>query len=240
MATTVPQTPARPESFAGDLAGMFNFLIDPKGAAPFLYRKWFFVAPLLIACVAWVAYMVVSGPLQQHYMETSPIPANMQPEQYAAQLRATAAIMKVMPFAIPVITVVMTVIQAALLLATSSMLAVPARFAQLFNLVAGCSLISALQSFAWVIILTMKHGISSIAELKPPLGLDIFLPEGTNKFVMATFSYFSIFTIWAMVMTVLIYSIGFRTSKGKAATAVVPIYLLWFLFTLVGAAFQPK
>ncbi len=57
---------------------------------------------------------------------------------------------------------------------------------------------------------------------------------------MATFGYFSIFTIWGMVMMVLIYSIGFRTSKAKAATAIVPVYLLWFLFALVGAAFQPK
>jgi hypothetical protein len=84
----------------------------------------------------------------------------------------------------------------------------------------------------------MKHEISSPSELRPPMGIDIFLPEGTNKFLVAGIGYFSIFLVWSLVMMILTYSAGFRVSKAKATFAVLPNFLLGFLFTLVGAMFQ--
>jgi hypothetical protein len=171
-------------------------------------------------------------------METSPIPPNVTPEQYAQQIRGTAMVYRILPFVMPVLLVVVALIQAGILLATSSMLAVRARFLQLFNLIAGCGIISTLQMVAWIIILSAKHEISNVADLKPPLGLDILLPQGTNKFLLATFSFLSIFQIWWIVMAILVYSVAFRTSKGKAAGAILPMIVLGLIMTLVGAVFQ--
>jgi hypothetical protein len=239
MAAITPQVPSdRSGSFASDVTGMFNFLIDPVAAARCLPRKWFWIAPFVVLSAAAIFYTAVSGPMGLHYAETAPLPANVTQEQYSQQLHIQAAIQKFMPFIMPVLLLIFNLIQSGILLATSSMVAVRARFVELFNLISGCGIISSLQMVAWAVILMLKHEISSPAEIRPPLGLDIFLPEGTNKFLFAGIGYFSVFTVWSLVMMILIYSAGFRVSKAKATFAVLPNYLLGFFFTLLGAAFQ--
>ena len=77
-----------------------------------------------------------------------------------------------------------------------------------------------------------------MAELRPALGLDIFLPEGTNKFLAAFLGFFSVFEIWWIVMLILILSTAFRVSKGKAVALVLPLVVLSLLFRLGSAAFS--
>lgn len=77
-----------------------------------------------------------------------------------------------------------------------------------------------------------------MAELRPALGLDIFLPEGTNKYVTAFLGYFSIFEIWWIVMMVLVFSVAFRVNKGKAFAAVLPLVAVSILLRIGGAIFQ--
>jgi hypothetical protein len=108
----------------------------------------------------------------------------------------------------------------------------------LFNLVAGCSLIQMLAAIASLVVLKAKGEASTMAELNPPLGLDIFLPEGTNKYLMGVLGFFSIFEIWWAVMMVLTLSVAFRISKGKAFAIILPLLLLGLVFRLAGAMFQ--
>jgi uncharacterized membrane protein YhaH (DUF805 family) len=124
--TNVPSD--RPESFASDLAGMFNFLIDPVAAARRLPRKWFWIGPLLVLCVAAAVYSMVSGPIGLRYAETAPMPANVTPAQYSQQLHIQAALQKFMPIVIPIFIIIGALIQTGILLATSSVLAVRAKF----------------------------------------------------------------------------------------------------------------
>jgi hypothetical protein len=77
-----------------------------------------------------------------------------------------------------------------------------------------------------------------MAELRPALGLDIFLPEGTNKYATAFLGYFSIFEIWWIVMVVLVFSTSFRVSKGKAFAAVLPLVMVSILLRIGAAALQ--
>jgi hypothetical protein len=147
-------------------------------------------------------------------------------------------IQRIAMFCTPIIAAAFLAIQAAILLGSSSIVGVKAKFLQLFNLVAGCSLIQVLSTVAAAIILKSKGEISNLAELRPALGLDIFLPEGANKMLAAFLGYFSVFEIWWIVMIVLIYSTAFRVGKGKAFVAVLPLIFLSLLFRLGGAAFQ--
>ena len=239
MATIASNLPSdKRETLGDDLAGIFSFLLDPAGAARRLDRKWFWVAPLLILSIASAIYTAVQAPMVAHFLETSPTPANVTPAQYAQQMKMSAVIYRFMPLVMPIMTAIIALIQAGILMASSSVLAVRARFLQIFNLVAGLCIISTLQVLAWVAILKAKHEIASMADLKPPLGLDIILPAGANKFLLATLSYFSIFQIWWIVMAILVFSIAFRTTKGKAAGAVIPLVFLGLLLSLVGAIFQ--
>ena len=129
-------------------------------------------------------------------------------------------------------------VQALILFGMCSIVTVNAKFRPLFNLVAGCSLIQMLAAIASLVILKAKGEASTMAELNPPLGLDIFLSEGTNKYLMGILGFFSLFEIWWAVMMVLTLSAAFRVSKGKAFAIVLPLLLLGLVFRLAGAMFQ--
>jgi hypothetical protein len=77
-----------------------------------------------------------------------------------------------------------------------------------------------------------------MAELRPALGLDIFLSEGTNKDATAFLGFFSIFEIWWIVMMALIFSTAFRVSKGKAFAAILPLVIVSILLRVAVAALQ--
>ncbi len=233
-----PAPSERYESLANDFTGMWNFLVDPVAAARRLPRKWFWIAPVLALSIAAFAYMFVMTPIMEHFLQTAPMPADAPPEQFAKRLQITMGILRIETFAMPVIIVLMALIQSGILLGSSSVLAVRTTFRELFNLVTGCGIISALQTLAWMLILRFKGEISNANDVRPPLGLDIFLGDGANKVLAATLGYFSIFQIWWIVMLTLTYSVGFRVSKGKALTAVSPILILGFLLAIAGAVFQ--
>jgi hypothetical protein len=129
-------------------------------------------------------------------------------------------------------------VQTLVLFGTSAVMSVAAKFRELFNLVAGCSLIQVLAAIAGVVVLKSKGEVSTLAELRPALGLDIFLPAGSNRFLAAVLGYFSVFEIWWIVMMVLIYSTAFKVTRGKALAAVIPLVLLSIILRLAGAAFQ--
>jgi hypothetical protein len=110
---------------------------------------------------------------------------------------------------------------------------IKAKFLWLFNLVMGCGLITILQQVATYLVLRGKGEVESTAELTPPLGLDIFMSESTNKFLLAFVSFFTPFTIWYAVMMTLIIAVAFKVTKGKAFAAITPLLLLLLALTLL-------
>lgn len=237
MSTMAPELPSeRTETFGGDLAGMGCFFIDPPGAARRVLTKWFWVGPLILFSIVSFIAADVMMPMVQHVLEVTPAPPNVTPEQYQRGLEMGMMFQRIGMYFSPVTTAIIYAVEALILFAMCAILGVTARFTWLFNLVAGCSLIPLLASIASLIILKAKGEIATMAELRPAMGVDIFLPEGTNKYAVAFLGYFSIFEIWWIVMIVLIFSAAFRVSKGKAFAVVLPLVLLTLVFR-VGAAF---
>lgn len=229
---------AEQETLAADLAGAASFFIDPGGAARCLNRRWFWVTPLVLASIVGVGAGYLMMPFVQQAMERMPMPPDSNPEAFQKGLSFGLSIMRVMVFASPIFIAGTMAAQAAILFAASSVAQAKVRFLSLFNLTAGCALISTLGSILGVIVLKSKGEISSMAELQPPFGLDIFLPEGTNKFLLAFVGYFSVFQLWWIVMMVLIFSTAFGVSRAKAASIVAPIVILFLLLKVGGAFFQ--
>jgi hypothetical protein len=239
MATVVPELPAeQPENFCSDVAGMFNFFIDPAGAAKYVFRKWFWVGPLILVGLVSLLLYYMMLPMIQHVIEASPQMANAPPEQFQKTLDFLMLMQRVIAFLMPVFIAGLWAISALILMAMCSVLGVNARFLHLFNLLAGCSMITMLAGIASFVIVKSKGEVSTQAELRPALGPDIFMPEGANKYAVAFLGYFSVFEIWWIVMMVLTFSAAFRVSKGKAFSIVLPLVLLAILFRVVGAAFQ--
>lgn len=239
MAIVAPDLPAdRPESFGSDLAGIPNFFIDPAGAAKYVFRKWFWVGPLIIVGVISLVTYYLTLPMIQHVLDITPAPGNTPPEQYQRGVEIGMMIQRVIAFLMPLIIAVIWLVGALIMFAMCSVLSVNTKFLYLFNAVAGCSIIQLLGGIASFVILKAKGEVSTMAELRPALGIDIFLPEGTNKYAVALVGYFSVFEIWWIVMMVLVLGAAFRISKGKAFAIVLPLILLNILFRLVGAVFQ--
>jgi hypothetical protein len=238
MATTMPGSSAQSETLANDLAGMGSFFIDPPGAARRIFHKWFWIGPLVVFSIVSMVASYLMLPMVQHVLEVSPIPAGSSPEQYQSGMDVAMTIQRVSMYFSPAIVAVILALQALAIWATCSVLTIDVKFRWLFNLVAGCSLIQVLASIASLAILKGKGEISTMAELRPALGLDIFLPEGTNKYATAFLGYFSIFEIWWIVMMVLVFSTAFRVSKGKALAAVLPLIMVSILLRMGAAAFQ--
>jgi len=239
MSRAASDLPLERETVADDLAGMGSFFIDPQGAARRVFHKWFWVGPLVIFSVVSVIASHVIIPMMQHVFEVAPIPPGVSPDQFQRQADMGMTALRLSMYFAPVITGVILAVPALLLLGSCSVLAIEAKFRWLFNLLAGCSLIQVIAAIANIIILKSKGEVSTAAELRPAVGLDIFLPEGTNKYAIALAGYFSIFEIWWVVMMVLILSAAFRVSKGKAFVAVVPLIALSILFRL-GSAFLQR
>lgn len=241
MSTLVPDLPLQPrESFADDLVGMGSFFIDPEGAAKRAFHKWFWIGPLIVVSIIAIVTQMVRLPITQEVMQTMQLPNGVTEQQWDKQMQVSLMIQHIAVWASPVIVIILYLFQAAVLLAMCSILTVNAKFRTLFNIVAGCSLISSLEAIASVIVLKMKAPVSTIAELKPPLGLDIFLSEGSNKMLLGLLSYFTIFNIWWIIMMVLVLATAFRMTKGKAFTIVLPIILISLVLIMVGAAFSPR
>lgn len=239
MATFAPELPAsQPEGFASDLAGMWNFLLDPAGAAKRVHSKWFWVGPLIIFSVVSALASYLLMPMVQHVLEIAPLPEGTTPEQYQRGVQMGLMVQRILMWFMPIYAFVIFAVQAAILLGISVMTGVKARFGQLFNLVAGCSLIQVLGAIAAVIVVKARGDVSTMAELRPPLGLDIFLHEGASKYLAGFLGYFSVFEIWWIVMMVLIFSAAFAVKKSKAVTVIVPLILLNILFRMVSVAFQ--
>jgi len=231
--------PAEPQgSFAGDLLGMFNFYIDPQASAKLITHTWFWVGPLIVISVILLVTGLQLLPVVQHVMENTPPPQGATPEQYQRGIEIGLMVQRVVAFLSPIVIAIITAIVAAVLLGTCAVMQIKAKFIWLFNLLMGAGLISALERIAAVAIIKLKGEINTMAELQPPLGLDIFLPETTNKYLMALVGFFSVFQIWYIVMLVLIFAAAFKVSKGKAFAAVCPILILTLLLKMMGAVFQ--
>jgi hypothetical protein len=226
--------------FVTDLAGAFNFLIDPTGAAKCLRRKWFWIAAILIVSAITITITVFNMPLMQQAMANQPPPPNVSPEQFQKNMQIGMLFQKVFVYLAPVVLAAFDALAALILLATCAVIDVKAKFIELFNFAAGLSLFDALKAVASTVIIHAKGEPSSMADLQPPLGFDIFMPATANKVLVAFLGYFNVFEVWEIVMAVLIVAAAYRISKAKAAVVIAPLFILGLLAKLVGAFFTPK
>ena len=182
--------------FVSDLAGLPTFLMDPEGAAKRVHSKWFWIVPLLVCSAIGVGVGLYMMPLALHVAEVAPLPDGVTEAQRAQGVAVTAIVMKVVTYGGPILSGVIWAIIAGIMMVMTTVTGVKARFLELFNLVAGCWLIQTLAAVAIAVILHFKGDVSTQAEMKPAMGLDIFLPEGTNKYLVAAGGSFSVFSIW--------------------------------------------
>jgi hypothetical protein len=112
------------------------------------------------------------------------------------------------------------------------------KFRDHFSLLAHGSLIGAIGYLAGFAVIRLKgEELQSMQELRPAFGFDLLLADGANKYLHAALNYFSLFTVWYIVMLTLTLAAMAGISKGKAFAAIAPVWILGLVFAMVGAMF---
>jgi len=234
MAST--QTSLTPEapSGGGNPLGVFAIFLDAPAAARQVFYRWSWVLPLVLVSIAAVVQSLMILPAVQHVMLTNP-PAGVTAESIPRIL----SIQKTFSFLAPVGVVIFLMLGTLLMFGAASVLQAKATFANIFNLVAMSSLIKLVDSITSIIIVRAKgDDINSMSELHPTVGLDFLVGDSTNKIVAALLNFFSVPTIWAIIMTALTFSFAFKVSKSKGFAATAPYWLMFLLLAAVGALFN--
>ena len=216
---------------------MFNAFIDPAGTARAARAPFAWLWPLIILSVTMVTYGMFVAPLRINIMRQNP-PPNIPPEQLEKSIQMMESFSKIGAFIIPVVIIGFIALLAALAMLTGSMMSLKVRFRDMFALMSVCSLINCLQFIASYFVLRAKADeLSSMQQLQPPFGLDIFFSELKGP-LFAILNFFSLFQVWYLVMLTLALAYLTNSSKGKAFAAITPVWLIPLLFAIVGSLFQ--
>ena len=184
--------------------------------------------------------MYQTVPMSLQAMQYEP-PNNMSPEQLQKSLPMIEKTQRVMAFFMPVMIGLMTALMAGILSAACAVMDVNSKFRDNYALLTTSGLIGAVGYAAGFLVLKMKgDSIQSMRELRPAFGLDLFMPEGTNRFLLAVLNYFSIFTIWYIIILGLTFACLYKTSKGKGFAVTAPVWIVGMLFAMIGAIFGGK
>lgn len=221
------------------LIASFNMLLDPaSGAETARNEKWSWVLPLALLAIASAAVAWIIIPLTADIMLKNPPPdvAREQIEKSAEMIKKFGIVGVVTG---PIMAGLMTAVSAGLILLMGTLMGMKTSFGEIFNLTAMASLVKTIHTIAMAVVLKIKGDtIETAEELAPAFGLDIFLPDETNKFVRAFFNYFSVFEIWHIIVLALGLAAMYKLSKGKAFTAVTLSWLFPLLLALVGVIFR--
>ncbi len=218
-----------------DIVAVLNMFLDPAAAVKRIDSKWIWVFPLALLGLisSGIAWLMV--PLTTQIMLRNP-PEGMSREALQRALPTIEKFSTIGVFASPLIVACMALFLAAVLLVACQVMGMQVKFNHLFNLVSMASIIKAVNAIAAFVVIKLKgNDIQSVQELSPPFGLDMFLPDGSNKVLFATLNYFSIFQIWFIIAVAIGLAALANASKGKAFAAVTPVWLFPLIVAIGGA-----
>jgi hypothetical protein len=138
----------------------------------------------------------------------------------------------------PVMWALMALITSALVFAGCAITSTNFRFPGVFGLVAHTNLIKGVQLIAHYFVLKSKGEVNGMQDLIPSFGLEMLLPEGTNKLLIGFVSFFSIFQVWHMLILAIGFAALAKCGKGKAFLITAPDWVIGLVFAVIGALFR--
>jgi len=221
------------------ILAMLNIYIDPKASVDrFAGRKLAWIWPVLVMGVVTVVISLNTSPIAMRLLLQNP-PEGTNVQQLQQRMGLIETINKVAAFGSPLIVAGMIALSALVLLGACAVMDVKAKFGELFCLLSHCSLVSFLQAVAgFAVIMLRRDDLQSLKELQPSFGLDLLLPEGTSKILQASLGYFSIFTVWYIIILGLAFAYLMKVPKSKAYSATAPVWILGMIFAVVFSFFR--
>lgn len=159
------------------------------------------------------------------------------PGMDAAKLEALVGSMETMArfstISAPMMFALMILIGSALIFALCLMLKVNVRFPDLYNLMAHVGLINAVQTLAHLQVLRGKGAGILIKDLTPAFGLEGMLAADASRFVHGLAGFFSVFTVWHIVMLVLGFAALSGLSKARAFWVTSPSWGIGMMYAVI-------
>jgi hypothetical protein len=218
---------------------MLNIFIDPKAAVDrFRDKKYAWLGPVLFTGAVSAVIGWMTAPVAIRVMLQNP-PEGVRVEQLEQSIPLISMMYKIGSLTSPIIVGVMTLVSAAVLLATCSIMDIKAKLGELYNLVAFTSLVSFVQVIAMGVVLYLrKDDIQNMAELQPAFGLNLLLPDDANRLLQGFLGYISPFNLWYIVILAFAFAYLKNVPRGRAFAATAPIWILGLLFTIAGSVFR--
>jgi len=193
--------------------------------------------------LAWFAPIVAGGLITAAYNHTLPrltmqAMRNNPPAGYdAAKLDALVGSMESMArfstIAGPMMFALMILIGAVLIFAACIVLRVNVKFPELYNLLAHVGLINALQTLAHLLVMRSKGAAITAADLAPSFGLASLLPPGSPKLLAGLAGFFSVFTVWHIVILAFGFAALARIPPARAFLVTAPSWIIGLMYALI-------
>jgi len=231
-ATPTPSAAPAPQpaaSLKDGILGLLNVYIDPAATARYVQLKWSWIYPFVVVSIISIVVQLQMNPFRSQLRMNVP---NAPPPQPITPMSQVISACTSVLFLAGMVAFV-----ALLVFAFGAIVDARVRFMHVFSLLLTIGMITALQQIATLIIVKVHaEDIHTLRDLtQQPLGLDLFIhAQGVLASVLA---FFSIFQVWAIVMTVLSYSLLGKTSKIKAFFVTCPGWILGLLF-YIGIGFM--
>jgi hypothetical protein len=222
------------------LLAIFNVFIHPAETVRRVKGNklaWF--PPILLGGLITAAYNYTLPHITMQAMRNDP-PVGVDAAKLDQMVGTMESLARFSTISAPMMFALMTLIGAALVFAACIISQVNVRFPDLYNVMAHVGLVNALQTLAHLVILKSKPATITMKELAPNFGLERFLADDAPRLLYGFVSFFSIFTIWHIVVLVLAVAALGNISKGKAFLVTAPSWLVGLVFGLIGSLFGPR
>ena len=193
--------------------------------------------PLALGGLIMAIYNYSLAPLTMQALRHDP-PPGMDAAKLDQMVGTMQSMARFSALSAPMMFAMMTLIGAAIIFATCVLLTVNIKFPDLFNLMAHVGLINALQLAAHLSVLKGKGELTSTKDLVPTFGLDSLLQDGAPRLLHGVAGFFTVFTVWHIVMLGLGFAALAKISKRRAYLTTAPSWLLGLIFAMIGSLFR--
>jgi hypothetical protein len=215
---------------------ILNIFLDPVASVRCqrTQGRLAWLPPLALAALASVALSLLLRPLLENamYQDMLEQMAEQKARESMDLMRSSLNFSMIMT---PVMLAVMLAISAALVLGFGTIMGARLLFPEVFTLLAHCSLIPLLAQVAQAIVVKTRGSLNSMKEMQPSFGLDLLLSDDAPRLLQGLLNYFSVFTLWYIVILGLAFAALAGVSKAKGFAMTAPVWLLGLFFALIGS-----
>lgn len=191
---------------------------------------WF--PPILLGGLIMAAYNYTLPRATMQALRNEP-PAGFDQAKLDSLVGAMEMMSRFSTISAPMMFALMILVGAGLIFAMCILLRINVRFPDLYNFMAHVGMINAVQTLTHVFVLRNIGAAITVKQLTPNFGLAGFLPADASKLAHGFVGFFSVFSVWHILMLVIGFAALTGCTKRRAFVATAPSWILGMLYEIV-------